>query len=68
MARFTLVLAFAAWIIAGVVHVGREMQMPVLIVYRGSIAVPILVAADALCRLRRCLFSRAAIVGVVSVY
>jgi hypothetical protein len=43
MARFTLVLAFAAWIVPAAV---RDMQMP-MIVYRGLIAVPILVVAFA---------------------
>jgi TIR domain len=47
MARFTLVLAFAAWIVLGTADVGREMQTPILLVYRGTIAVPILVVAFA---------------------
>jgi hypothetical protein len=47
MARFTLVLAFSAWIILGSADLGREMQTPILLVYRGTITVPILVVAFA---------------------
>jgi hypothetical protein len=47
MARFTLVLTFAAWIIFGALELGREMRTTILLVYHGSIAVPILVVAFA---------------------
>jgi hypothetical protein len=46
MARFTLVLAFAAWIAGAAVQTGSQMQMP-MTVYRGLIAVPILATAFA---------------------
>jgi hypothetical protein len=47
MARFTLVLAFVGWLMIGAADLTSEMRTPILVVYRGSIAVPLLIVAFA---------------------